>query len=144
MPKQRATPTELRELATQLSDASVAIYDGGGWFRFNSINDTTINIQYYGIAHVKASGDQGNAFRHIPSGNSIPVDATDDIFIQWDMVLAPSVPIMFIFGVIGLMGCFGGPLYMVHTVKKGNYYEGFRIGLIVTGIGIAFLLAWLW
>ena len=125
------------------SDASLKIYSGGGHFKFASVNQTTIKI-VYSVTNVKASGDQGNKLRHIPSGGSITVDAGDNVFIQWDMMLEPLLPLMFILGIIGLLGCFGGPIYTVYQVKREKYYDAFVNGLIITAVGIAFVLAWLW
>ena len=65
--------------------------------------------------------------------------------IEWSF-LEPILllPIMFILGMFGLGSMFAGPIYGVYKVKHGEYYEGFRTGLIVTVLGVALTIAWLW
>jgi len=51
---------------------------------------------------------------------------------------------MFIFGMVGLISMFAGPMYAIYKVKHGEYYDGFRDGLIITVVGVALFIAWLW
>jgi hypothetical protein len=65
--------------------------------------------------------------------------------IEWSF-LEPTLllPIMFILGMFGLGSMFAGPIYGIYKVKHDEYYEGFRTGLVVTVLGIALMIAWLW
>jgi hypothetical protein len=51
---------------------------------------------------------------------------------------------MFILGMFGLGSMFGGPIYGIYKVKHGEPYEGFKTGLILTVLGVALTIAWLW
>jgi hypothetical protein len=51
---------------------------------------------------------------------------------------------MFILGMFGLGSMFGGPIYGIYKVKHGEPYEGFKTGLILTVLGAALTIAWLW
>lgn len=125
------------------SSNTILIDIGGGEFRFIALNDTEIKISYT-VSNVKVSGDQDNEYRAISSGSTITVKTGNNVVIQWDSLIEPWLPIMFIFGMVGLGGMFGGPLYTIHKIKKGEYYEAMRSGVILTAVGIAFVLAWLW
>ena len=54
------------------------------------------------------------------------------------------LPIMFIFGMVGLSCTVGGPVYAYIKIKEGHYYEAFRTGMILFVVGIALTMAWLW
>lgn len=54
------------------------------------------------------------------------------------------LPYMFIFGMIGMVSSFVGPLYAIYKVKHGDYYDGLRMGVILTAIGMSLVIAWLW
>lgn len=58
--------------------------------------------------------------------------------------IEPLFPLMFILGMIGLALMFAGPLYAVHQLKQKKYREAFISGIVVTSIGVALVLAWLW
>jgi len=122
---------------------NLKIYDGGGHFRFTALNNTQIKIDYT-VTAVKVSGDQNHENRVVTSGSTITVNAGDNVLISWDITLEPWLPVMFIIGMVGLASTIGGPVYVYHKIKEGKYYEGFRNGLVVTVIGVAFVLAWLW
>jgi hypothetical protein len=65
--------------------------------------------------------------------------------LEWSF-LEPEflLPVMFILGMFGLGSMFGGPIYGIYKVKHGEYYEGFKTGLILTVLGVALTIAWLW
>jgi len=119
------------------------IYDGGGQFRFNALNDSTIKISYT-VPNVKVNGDQDNNLRVIKSDSSITVSAGNQVSIVWDMVYAPLLPIMFIIGMFGLGSLFGGPLYAIHQIRQRKYRDALVNGIVITVLGVAFVLAWLW
>jgi hypothetical protein len=45
---------------------------------------------------------------------------------------------------VGLSASFAGPMYAIYKVKHGEYYEGMRLGVIITALGFALVIAWLW
>jgi len=97
----------------------------------------------YTVDLVKVSGDQNNALREISSGTTITANAANKVNIIWDLTLAPTVPIMFVFGMFGLGALIGGPMYIVYKLKHRDYYEGLVTGILITVVGYAFLYAWL-
>ena len=116
---------------------TVKIYDGGGFFRFISLNDSEVEITYT-VDNVKVNGE------HITSGSSVSFASGTTNVIEWDLTLTPMLPFMFIFGMIGLGSMIGGPLYAIHLFKQREYYNGFVYGLVITVLGFALFIAWLW
>ena len=125
------------------SENKLGLNSGGGFFRFTALNDTQIKITYSNCA-VKVGGDQGNELRIINSGSTITASTGDSVLIVWDRQIEPWLPMMFIFGMVGLGAMIGGPLYAINKIKKREYLEALRTGTIVTVIGIALFIAWLW
>lgn len=74
------------------------------------------------------------------------VGGVANLKITWRVVSRSEwwLPMMFILGIIGLLCMFGGPIYGIYEVKHGEYYDGFRTGLVVTVLGLALFIAWLW
>jgi hypothetical protein len=65
----------------------------------------------------------------------------------WKAITVGSVfllPIMFIIGMVGLFAMFLGPLYCIEKLKEKDYYDAFKLGTVITIIGIALFIAWLW
>ena len=125
------------------SENKLGLNSGGGFFHFTALNDTQIKITYSNCT-VKVGGDQGNELRIINSGSTIIANAGDSVLIVWDKQIEPWLPMMFIFGMVGLGAMIGGPLYAINKIKKRQYLEALRAGTIVTVIGIALFIAWLW
>jgi len=125
------------------SENKLGLNSGGGFFRFTALNDTQIKITYSNCT-VKVGGDQGNELRIINSGSTITVSTGDSVLIVWDKQIGPWLPMLFIFGMVGLGAMIGGPLYAINKIKKREYLEALRTGTIVTVIGIALFIAWLW
>lgn len=114
-----------------------------GILRFVSLNTTQIRITY-DVPILKVTGDNGNTLRPIRSGSTITVNANDDVQIIWNRVIEPSLPFAFILGVIGLVCCFGGPLYTIQKSKEKKYRDAFVTGLTVTVLGLALVISWLY
>ena len=51
---------------------------------------------------------------------------------------------MFVFGMVGLGAMIVGPLYAINKIKNREYLEALKTGTVVTVIGIALFIAWLW
>jgi hypothetical protein len=120
----------------------LTLNSGGGRFYFSPNQTVKIKITYT-VDLVKVSGDQNNALREISSGTTITANAANKVNIIWDLTLAPTVPIMFVFGMFGLGALIGGPMYIVYKLKHRDYYEGLVTGILITVVGYAFLYAWL-
>jgi len=78
------------------------------------------------------------------SGASTSQILNDVTVIEWWITIEPWLPFMFIFGMIGLVSMFTGPMYGIYKWKHGEYYEGARMSILLTAIGIGLTLAWLW
>lgn len=122
---------------------SVYLSSGGGLYRFTANESVTLLITF-NVTNCKVQGDSGNDYRMIQSGSSFHIVTNDLVLIQWDITVTPWLPLLFIFGVLGLLTVFTGSLYGVSEIKKGNYYNGFRMSILLICIGIAFVIAWLW
>lgn len=64
--------------------------------------------------------------------------AITEIAITW------WLPMTFILGMCGLVMMFTGPLIAIHKAKNHEYYEAIRLGVTITAIGFALVVAWLW
>lgn len=117
---------------------------GSGVFQWLALNDSTVQVTYTVEGSVSALGDSGNDFRRIASGTTLTVNTGETIRIEWRYNIHIWLPIMFIFGMMGLVGTFGSSLYCVNMMKKGKFYEGLRTTLIFGSLSIALVLAWLW
>ena len=129
--------------ALNSSEFDVKINNGGGSFQFTSEKNTRIKI-IYSDGEVKVSGDQGNPPRFIESGSEIKINAGDSVHITWDRGIEPLLPMMFVFGMVGLGAMIVGPLYAINKIKNREYLEALKTGTVVTVIGIALFIAWLW
>ena len=117
---------------------------GAGVFQWLALNDSTVRVTYTVDGSVSATGDSGNAYRRIDSGTTLTVTTGETVRIEWKYNVHIWLPIMFIFGIIGLVGTFGSSLYCVNMMKKGKFYEGLRTTVIFGSLSIALVLAWLW
>jgi len=101
------------------TNSKVVIYDGGGSYRFTSLNNTQIMITYSGIDTVTISGAQGSTgTTTVTSGDTFQVDAGDNVLISWVQTLPPTLPLMFIVGMTGLGAMLGGPLYTIQLIMR--------------------------
>ena len=117
---------------------------GVGVFQWLALNDSTVRVTYTVDGSVAAMGDSGNAWRRIDSGTTLTVTTGETVRVEWKYNVHIWLPIMFIFGMIGLVGTFGSSLYCVNMMKKGKFFEGLRTTVIFGSLSIALVLAWLW
>lgn len=123
---------------------SFSLGSHGGHFHFTALSDTQIKIDHTFPENLWVSGDQNKSRRIVSSGSTITVDTGNNVRIKWVIPIEVwLVPMMFIIGMVGLFAMIAGPLYGAHLLKNGEYYEGFRTGLVVTVVGFAFFIAWL-
>jgi len=125
------------------NQTTVDFDSGGGMFQFKANENFTMKITY-DVAKLKVGGDKGSQDRGIKSGTSINIDANDIVTIEWNIFIAPLLPLLFILGMFGLLSMGGGSIYAVQQIKEKEYRNGFRNGAIFITIGFAFFLAWLW
>lgn len=125
------------------STNSLRIYEGGGLFNFLSNESLILQINYT-VTNVKVWGDQGHEIRQIDSGSSITINEGNMVCIQWDIHIEPWLPILFIFGMIGIGATIGGAMYSTSRLKKHKYDKGLTAGIIWVSIGVCLVLAWLW
>ena len=71
-------------------------------------------------------------------------DEIRKITIYFESFPEAWLPMMFIFGMVGLGAMIVGPLYAINKIKKREYLEALKTGTVVTVIGIALFIAWLW
>jgi len=119
------------------TSASLAMYPTSGTLTFTALENGAITL---------TSTSNGTTF-HINGAvaNSASIVNGQTYTLEWSF-LEPEflLPIMFILGMFGLGSMFGGPIYGIYKVKHGEYYEGFKTGLILTVLGVALTIAWLW
>jgi hypothetical protein len=82
--------------------------------------------------------------RGIANGSSFAINALDNVLITWIKTIPPALPFTFILGMVGLFAIFVGPAYGIYKIQRKDYYEGATTALIITVVGIALFIAWLW
>jgi len=117
------------------SSNTLTITRDSGIFRFTAINNTSLDITYT-VDDVRWDADP------ISNGETVTILAGETHILHWAIFLEPFFPVMFILGMIGLCSMVGGGLYGAHKIKKGEYYEGGRMGLIYVSVGLGLFLAW--
>lgn len=126
------------------SQTYLRITSGTGLFYFRSNNSMTMRVNYGGVTSVFVKGDQGQERRGVTNNTVVSIDANDLVTVDWRIDLIPLLPLGFIFGMFGIVASFLGPYMAIKRLQKGNYQDGLIIGTVVTSIGVAFVLVWLW
>jgi len=119
------------------TSASLAMYPTSGTLTFTALENGAITL---------TSTSNGTTF-HINGAvaNSASIVNGQTYTLEWSFIEPEFLlPVMFILGMFGLGSMFGGPIYGIYKVKHGEYYEGFKTGLILTVLGVALTIAWLW
>ena len=121
------------------SNASLTIGDDRGVFTFMANETVTFTVAF-------ANGTRCliNSVQTINGGSSGSLSQNSVNRVEWQVLVEPWLPFLFILGVIGIGCMFGGPLYTVHLIKKGDYREAFTQGTIFLALGFGLVLAWLW
>jgi len=118
---------------------------GQGYFQWTALNDSTVQVTFdVDNGQVSASGDSGTADRKILSGTTLTVLIGNVVRVEWNYHPDIWLPIMFIFGMIGILSTFGGSLYTVNAFKNKHYHKGFYYGVLFIPLGLGLVLAWLW
>jgi len=114
---------------------SLTMTRDSGIFRFTALANTNFDVDFT-VSEVRVDAAE------ISSGDSVTVTAGQTRVIRWIILLEPFFPVMFMLGMIGLCSMVGGGLYSAHKIKRGEYYEGGRMGLIYIAIGFGLFIAW--
>lgn len=124
---------------------TVYSYDGSGFLSFTNNVSVTLEITY-SLERVTVAGDKGNAQRVIDSGQYIEIDAADLVVIRWTTILEPFFPLLFIFGVCGLVCVPAGFMMLFrHGTRLSQInLEDIRAGIIFIVLGVCFILMWVY
>lgn len=130
------------------TDGNLTYNDTMGYFDF-TVNNGMVVLDFPTSVNVTVDG------AIVDSGSSHDFSSVfpSHHVVAWGYEFVPPVPwpgdtpfldFMFIFGIIGLLCMFGGPLYGISKFKKKEYRDGAIVGLIFFVIGFALFIAWLW
>lgn len=116
---------------------TLIMYQTSGRLTFTSQNNSVISLT--------STSESTNFHINGEATSSASITLGSNYVVEWSF-LEPELllPIMFILGMFGLGSMIGGPIYGIYQVKHGEYFDGFRTGLVVTVLGIALTIAWLW
>ena len=127
------------------TSGQLSMAENSGTLQFFSLDNAVIKVEYTLIdGNVQVNGDQNKTAHRLESGESFTIELGNTITLSWVTPLQPLLPYIFILGMIGLLCTFAGPIYGIYQVKHQEYYEGFRTGLVITVLGVALTIAWLW
>lgn len=121
------------------SYAYVSMYSGGGYFVFRGNNSVSFNVT---ANDLPVMTEINNTV--VEWGGGISLTSSDLFLLRWSVPIAPFLPLLFIIGMSGFACLFIGMLYPIHLFKQGDWHEGLVMGASLLGIGLAFVLAWLW
>lgn len=120
-----------------------------------TLNGTNGNIEMY-PTEGKLSFTSQNTATLTPSDNLViivngeqfqettTIKTGDSVIFRWSgPAFEPSLPVLFIFGMVGLFSMFLGPIYTVHKIKQKEYREAAITGFLVTLIGLVLFISWL-
>ena len=116
----------------------LSVNEAGGFFQFTPENDTDILISYENLRNVKVNNTG------IASGTTVTFGGSSVQTVTWGFIIGSWLPVMFIFGMIGLGSMFYGVLVAVQTIQKKQYRAGFITGLTAFSVGVCLVLSWLW
>jgi hypothetical protein len=119
------------------TSATLKMYQTSGTLTFTNQNTTTITLT--------ALNNSTAFWINTAKTNIGTLTAGNTYTIQWS-ILEPELwlPLMFILGMFGLGSTFAGPLYAIHLLKKNEYRDALVNGTLITALGIALTIAWLW
>lgn len=114
-----------------------------GHFIFLATSNATLQANINDL-RVSASGDQGNKERNLFDGDTLIIQEGNNVKFYWNTGATEMLlPIMFIFGMVGLMSMFGGILYPIHIIKsEHDYRRAFITFTIFFFVGFALFISW--
>jgi len=127
-----------------LNGSSVEVwitYNNGGKFSFNALDNCVVQLDLETIANIKIQGPGGTGTYETDA--IYPIETGQSYVFYWNSSLMPILPIMFIIGLIGLLFCFVGPIYLIMKIRERDM-DGVKIGIIICAFAFAFVVAWVW
>jgi hypothetical protein len=125
------------------SDTYLSMSNDHGRFTFYSNNSATLIISY-SVSRIQVSGDMAQDARLLANNTQISIAPTNTVTLEWWITVEPWLPIMFIFGMIGLVAMFAGPMIGIKKWKEHDYYNGARMAIMLFAIGFGLTISWLW
>jgi len=120
------------------TNCQLNMYVSGGSLYFESLDSATLSFSNVSQFIFKVNGEPY-------TGVPVNILGGQPYTIEWYLTsVVWLLPYMFILGMVGLSASFAGPMYAIYKVKHGEYYEGMRLGVIITALGFALVIAWLW
>jgi hypothetical protein len=119
------------------TSGTLAMYTTSGKLAFTAMDNGIVSLSSTSNATTFHINGEVATSASLVNGQSYTIEWS---FLEPEFLL----PVMFILGMFGLGSMFGGPIYGIYKVKHGEYYEGFKTGLILTVLGVALTIAWLW
>jgi len=121
----------------QLTAVVSSVNASAGDFYFSSAGLSVLSITVNGTATENYAQLADGAYVYLLD---LPSAQLWNVQINFEM--QPYLPVMFILGIIGLCSMVGGGFFAAHKIKRGEYYEGGRMGLIYVSVGLGLFLAW--
>jgi len=119
------------------TNGTLTMYISNGKLTFVALENGTITLTSTSNATIFYINGKISNFETIINGK--------DYTIEWSFTEPYFLlPLMFIFGMTGLISVFIGPVYAIYKIKRGEYYYGLIAGFCMVVIGCSFVIAWLW
>lgn len=120
------------------TNGELTMYASSGRLYFEALHDASLSFSNVSEFRFTVNGE-------LYSGGTVNILTGQAYTIEWQSTgVVWLLPFTFIIGMVGLASSFAGPMYAIYKVKKGEYYEGMRMGVIITALGFALTIAWLW
>lgn len=108
----------------------------GGHLSFTS-NEIVTLMFTLSIDNVKVNGVM------VGTGENVTLPASGVHTVEWSYTLNPYLPFGLILGILGACFLLVGPLYIIYQFRH-HEYKALITGLVITLVGIAFIIGWLW
>jgi len=114
---------------------------------FSLVKGKTYELTFYGDAdwnytigrNINEAANITNPYRHEFEEDT----ALSIYFTAVEPYNLLPVPIIFIFGMVGLACMFVGPIYGINKIKQKEYRQGLVWAIIITALGFSLFIAWL-
>lgn len=125
------------------TDNNLILLGEQGSFRFNSSSNLGFKI-IIPTNDMYVRVRRNDVLLGFSNNSVLTANQYDDVLINWGFLVQPWFPVMFAFGIGGLILMVAGPSYGMFKIKKKEYHSGLVWGTIYTTIGVALVLGWLW
>lgn len=96
-----------------------------------------------GIIHTSIGGVKWNG-GVVDEGSEVSVLAGTVYTLEWSYTVTPWISLTLILGLMGLGMGLGGPFYIVSKWRDDHDIKGMVSGTVITLVGFALILGWLW